>query len=224
MSVAKAYLQILQPPAASGGSPGAQIRRIEMTFNPKELTLKRTAKYEAKASKKNQPPEYKGLEPGSISVEVFLDSELCGNVTKAVDELFGCLEPVAKQKTTNPSPPYVTFGWGPHTYLTGVVKSVSAKFTMFDASGNPVRATCTVDIQEAKKAPGKTNPTSGGLTPRNAVTVARGDTLMSVAWQEYSQPAFWRAVAAANGIDDPLRVAPGTILLLPTAQDAALLS
>lgn len=224
MGVAKAYIQILTPPSKAGGSPGAAMKRIELTFNPKELTVKRTAKYEAKQSKKPQPPEYKGLEPGTISVEVFLDKELCGPVTKAVDELFGCLEPVAKQKATNPSPPYVTFGWGQHTYITGVVKSVSAKYVLFDAEGDPVRATCTVDIQEAKKEPARTNPTSGGLTPRNAVTVSHGDTLMSVAWQEYAQPGYWRAVAAANGIDDPMRLVPGTVLLLPTADDAAKLA
>jgi hypothetical protein len=224
MSLAKAYLKLRQPPAAANGEPGGQIGQIDFTFNPKELTVKRSAKYEAKASKKNQPPAYVGLEPGVISVEVFLDKELSGDVPKAVDRLFDCMQPVPKGKDRNPSPAYVTFGWGSLTYLTGQVKSVTAKYTLFDNSGTPIRAVCTIEIQEAKRGPAKTNPTSGGLVPRSVHVLAQGDTLMSVAYEEYGRPSYWRAVAAANGIDDPLSVPIGTILLLPTSTDAAGLS
>lgn len=221
MSKAKAYLEILQPPSSAGGKPATSGEKVNFTFNPKELTLKRSAKYEAKAAKKSQPPEYKGLEPGSISVEVFLDRELCGDIAAAVAKLFSCLEPVPKNREKNPSPPYVSFGWGTHHYLTGVVKSVTAKYTLFDVNGNPIRATCTVDLQESAKPLGKTNPTSGGLTPRHAHTVSAGDSLMSVAYAEYGDPSYWRAVATANGIDDPMRLRPGAVLLLPIADDAA---
>jgi len=224
MTLAKAYLKIRQPPAVANGEPGGEIGRIEFSFNPKELTIKRTAKYEAKASKKEQAPAYVGLEPGAISVEAFLDRELCPNVSKAVDRLFDCLDPVSKGKDTNPSPPYVSFGWGPVTYLTGQVKSVTAKYTLFDMDGAPIRAVCTIEIQEAKKGPAKTNPTSGGLVPRSAHLLAQGDSLMSVAYQEYGRPAYWRGVAQANKIDDPLSVPIGTLLLLPTAADAAAMS
>jgi hypothetical protein len=224
VSVTKAHLRIRFPPSTANGEPGAEISRIDLVFNPKELTVKRSAKYEAKATKKNNPPTYVGLEPGSISVEVFLDRELCEKVPRgvvgAVDQLFGCLEPVPKQQETNPSPPYVTFGWGSHTYLTGQVKSVTAKYTLFDTSGNPIRAVCTMEIQEARTGPAKTNPTSGGLQPRNAHRVAQGDSLQSIAYQEYGDPTLWRAVAAANGIDDPCRLRAGAVLLLPSADDA----
>jgi nucleoid-associated protein YgaU len=224
MTMAKAYLQLLNPPSQAGGQPGGSIKRIELTFNPKELTVKRTAKYEDRATKKSAPPEYKGLEPGSISVEVFLDKELCGDVSQAVTTLFSCLEPVSQNKYTNPTPPVVTYGWGKHTYVTADEKSVSTKYTLFDNAGNPIRATCTVDIQEAKQAPARTNPTSGGIAPRSVHTMSLGDTLMSVAWQEYAKPAYWRAVAKANGIDDPQRVPLGTVLLLPSPQDAGQLA
>ena len=42
-----------------------------------------------------------------------------------------------------------------------------------------------------------------------------GDTLHSVAYAEYGNPGFWRVLAEANGVDDPLRIAPGTALLIP---------
>jgi hypothetical protein len=34
---------------------------------------------------------------------------------------------------------------------------------------------------------------------------------------------LWRALATFNGIDDPLRVTPGTRLLIPTSDEAVAL-
>ena len=38
-------------------------------------------------------------------------------------------------------------------------------------------------------------------------TVTAGDSLASLAYREYGDPALWRALARYNGIDDPIRVA-----------------
>jgi hypothetical protein len=217
----KAQLRVIDPPSRGDGKPGGTRDTIELTFNPKELTVKRAAKYEAKSTKKDQPPQYQGVEPGSISVEVFLDRELCPKgVPQTVTSLFACLDPVDQSQANNPAPPYVVFGWGSITYITGVVKSVTAKYTLFDPEGVPIRAVCTVEIQEAVASPAKTNPTSGGVAPRRAHTVTTADTLMSIAQREYAKPAFWRAVAIANGIDDPLKLTPGDTLLLPLPEEA----
>ena len=51
-----------------------------------------------------------------------------------------------------------------------------------------------------------------------------GDSLHSVAQREYGKPALWRGLAAANGIDDPLRVPVGTSVLIPPREDAENLS
>jgi nucleoid-associated protein YgaU len=48
-----------------------------------------------------------------------------------------------------------------------------------------------------------------------------GDTLQSVAYTELGNPAYWRAIAELNGIDDPQRVTAGTTLLIPSVADAA---
>jgi nucleoid-associated protein YgaU len=51
-------------------------------------------------------------------------------------------------------------------------------------------------------------------------TVA-GDTLQVIAYREYHRPGYWRALAETNGIDDPLRLRPGTTILIPPQTDAA---
>ena len=48
-----------------------------------------------------------------------------------------------------------------------------------------------------------------------------GDSLASVAFGEYGDPTAWRALAAFNEIDDPLRVPTGRVLLLPTPEELA---
>jgi nucleoid-associated protein YgaU len=47
-----------------------------------------------------------------------------------------------------------------------------------------------------------------------------GDTLASIAFQEYEDPTKWRAVAEANKIDDPMRIKPGTVLTVPDRREA----
>ena len=45
--------------------------------------------------------------------------------------------------------------------------------------------------------------------------VKRGQSLATIAAQEYGNPRAWRVIAQANGIDDPLGLVPGMRLLLP---------
>ena len=48
-----------------------------------------------------------------------------------------------------------------------------------------------------------------------------GESLHSIAYAEYGLASYWRALAAFNGIDDPMRLRPGVRILLPTAEEAA---
>jgi nucleoid-associated protein YgaU len=68
-------------------------------------------------------------------------------------------------------------------------------------------------------SPGHTNPTSGGPAGRRSHTIGAGDTLHSIAQREYGKPGLWRGLADVNGIDDPLRVAVGTSVLIPPRED-----
>jgi nucleoid-associated protein YgaU len=46
------------------------------------------------------------------------------------------------------------------------------------------------------------------------------DSLAAVAYREYGNAALWRGIAAFNEIDDPLRVAAGTRILVPSRGEA----
>jgi len=222
----KAQLTMYTP--NPGGSAGAKRGSIVFQFNPKEVTIAKSAKWErkpTKGSKKAGPPEFTGAEPAKLTLEMFFDatSSRDGSVVKAVEDLLTCCVPTeesAGQK--KPTPPIVVLHWGSTACFPGFVTSVSAKFTLFHHDGTPIRAVCSVQIEEM---PGeefrKQNPTSGSHEVRRVHRTVAGDTLASVAFAEYGDPTAWRAVAAFNEINDPLRVSTGTVLLLPTPEELA---
>ncbi|MCB0969454.1 MAG: hypothetical protein KDB37_21670, partial [Ilumatobacter sp.] len=52
-------------------------------------------------------------------------------------------------------------------------------------------------------------------------SLVQGDSLAGIAHRELGDAKLWRVIADMNGIDDPLAVPPGTVVLLPSADDAA---
>lgn len=219
-----AKLELLEP-GSEPGRPGPIIKTLQFQLNPKELTMAKTAKWEKKSQKKASsapPASYQGPDPQKLTVEMYFDASLArdDSVVTQVEELFKATAPTEKSKSTKtPSPPWVRFMWGGLSGFVGYVTSVSAKYTLFSPAGKPLRAVCTVAMEELASEMGKQNPTSGGLQPRRLHVVREGDTLASIAFREYGDPALWRALADVNGIDDPMRIPPGRSILLPVAEE-----
>ena len=208
----------LHEPSKDGRSMGGARHKIHFSFNPKELTVQRTADWKTNSSKKPHPPEYNGAKGGTVTLEMFLDASGGGTVKTTVDTLLDAVLP-AKDSDTKQKPvaPYASFGWGNETYVRcAVVKSVSAKYTRFDLSGRAIRAVVTVTLEEVMPSLVRQNPTSGGLGAESVHLTRAGDTLASIANAELGSPNRWRAIAEANGIDDPLRLRAGRRLIVPT--------
>ncbi|MEV0292378.1 LysM peptidoglycan-binding domain-containing protein [Nocardia sp. NPDC050710] len=221
-----AFLEVRDPPVDKGSlQPGPRRGQIDFQFNPKELSVTKSAKWNRdaqKGSKKSGVPEFKGADPAKLTLEMFLDAseKQDTKVVDTVERLFACCIPTDESHDKKKaSPPWVIFHWGGLTGFTAYVSSVAVKYTLFTAGGLPIRGTATVTIEEIAGDQPKQNPTSGSLTARKVHTVIAGDTLASIAWREYGDPALWRAVALANDIDDPMRLRPGAELLIPAAEE-----
>ncbi len=224
----KARLEVVEPPSPATKPPSLRGggRQITFQFNPREYTVKKTAKWERKAEKgaeQTAVPEFMGPEPRSLDLEMFLDhSDGSGDVAADVEALFDCLKPTAKSLSANkPSPPWVVFGWGSTVSIVAIVKSVSARFSLFRPDGTPIRAVCNVSLEEVPTEAPRQNPTSGSLTALRTHRVVAGDSLASIAYDEYEDARLWRALAEANHLDDPMRLPPGTELLVPSPAEAA---
>ena len=104
-------------------------------------------------------------------------------------------------------PPLVQFQWGGIISFPAYVSQVNVKYTRFASNGVPIRAVCTVNLEEMPPGNSKQNPTSGVLAVERVHTMVAGDHLALVAYKEYGSAAMWRPLAAYNGIDDPMRIA-----------------
>jgi nucleoid-associated protein YgaU len=222
----KASLTMYDPTPAGGGSkPGARRGAIAFQFNPKEVTIAKTANWKrdpATRAKKAGPAQFIGAEPCKLTVEMFFDATGAqdGSVVATVEQLFSCCVPTeqsAGQKKH--SPPIVVLHWGSISSFPAFITSVSAKYTLFNGQGLPIRALVSVAMEEMPGEPFRQNPTSGSQDVRRVHRTVAGDTLASVAYSEYGDPTQWRALAAYNGIDDPMRVRTGTALLLPVPEE-----
>ena len=223
-TVTKASLSIMLP---TPNGPGAQIDDVTFQFNPKEYSLQKSANWKSKPAKgaKQAPmPEFQGADPRSITIEIFLDATDSDSrdITRDVEKLLGCCTPLDQTVGQNkPSPPFVIFSWGTQSSVAAYVKQVQIKYTLFRPDGTPIRATGSMQLQEIPATPPRQNPTSGGLTARRSHKVIAGDSLAAIAHAEYGTPTLWRAVAVANGIDDPFRLPLGMDLLVPPESEAA---
>jgi hypothetical protein len=205
------------------GPPDKTIKTIKMGLNPKDLKIGGSSKWNDKPQKGNgDHAEYLGAERRQLSFEMLLDGvemQTPEELQADVDLLFACL--AAREETKrnkNPAPSFVQLAWGA-TNFTGTLQKLDVTYTMFDANGGPLRAKCSLSVREYVAAAAKQNPTSGAIRSYQRRQVERGQSLAHIADEEYGVPTFWRAIAAFNGIDDPMRVRPGSVVLLPDRSD-----
>jgi len=112
--------------------------------------------------------------------------------------------------------------WGSFVSPVSLVKNIDVEFSSFNSDGTPTRAVGKMTLQQYPVPEGAQNPTSGGELVRRSSQVFEGDTLAHVSYREYRVPARWRDLAEANGIDDPMRVAPGDMLVIPALEELPL--
>ncbi|MFD9941006.1 hypothetical protein ACFWYW_10110 [Nonomuraea sp. NPDC059023] len=224
-SLERAYLELLHPPSGGFGKPGTRYDTIGFQFNPNELSFTKAARWRRspqRNTRKSGVPQFQGPEPCKLTLEMFFDASdtMDDKVVKAVEKLFTCVVPTDRTLANAQScPPWVVLRWGLLNGFTAFVSDVAARFTLFTPGGLPIRAVCSVTMEEVAGVPSKQNPTSGALGAVEVHVVVAGETLAAVAYRAYGDPALWRAVAEANDVDDPLRLRPGTRLLLPTIEE-----
>ncbi len=212
-----------QAQAAVGGN---MANKVTFLFNPQSYSISKDANWfrlDDATAMETATPVWRGAGARTMSVEVMLDASFSSNggIQPDVDLLFACCQPTMMSLLMQmPSPPFVIFGWGLTIGFLSYMRSVNAQYSLFRPDGTPLRATASLVMEEIPLNIPAQNPTSGGRVRRTRTVIA-GDTLQSIARSEYGKPTLWRAIANANDIDDPLRLAPGTTLLIPPRTEAS---
>ena len=104
---------------------------------------------------------------------------------------------------------------GKTTLFIGVLASVNQHITLFMDDGTPVRATMDCTFREFDSDSDTVRDELNSPDVDKRYVVRPGDTLTRIAAELYSDQSLWRVIADANGIDNPRRLTPGQVLLIP---------
>lgn len=198
--------------------------KVTFHFNPTSYSVEKAASLRPAPSPApgGRPTVFIGSEPRTLSLNgVLFDAWESGDdVSKPIVLLMSWLNATSESAGRGqPAPPTVILQWNEPTGFKAYLSKVTASYLMFRRDGTPVRATANMSLVERlEPAPGP-NPSSRGLAGYRTQTVVAGQSLQSIAHEEYGDPTAWRTIAEANGIDDPLRLAPGTRLRVPPASE-----
>ena len=205
-------------------------RKLPFMYNPAELTTAKSANWnrpQQKGAGSAGKPQFTGAGPQTVQMEIWFDAwdAADADVARSVMTLFEWTKPtphVDHQEAAAPAGPGVRMGQQPDPRGPQVLPQDGQRQV------RPVQARRDAGPGERDDQPrgGPGGPaeartrSSGSRESRRSHLVGAGDSLHSVAYREYGDASLWRGIAAFNEIDDPLRVAAGTRLLVPTADEA----
>jgi len=188
---------------------------IPVMFNPPEYQLQRTNQF-AEVGIPGLGSSLIQFVRGSaqtLTMELFFDTTELGIDVRVFTEL------VIRLSALNPdthAPPRLLFLWGSLVFPC-VLESVRQTFDYFNALGLPLRARLQVTLRGDDKLDellARIPLLSADRTKRRVFKA--GDTLQSIAAEEYGDPRQWRPIATASRIDNPLTVEIGKALIVPT--------
>jgi Contractile injection system tube protein len=204
-TVTKAFLQ----PLPKG-------KAIEVHFNPASLvySLENSTKQQGRDPKRRQ---YAGQFTGKLTMDLQFDTTATGDdVRKITNQVALFMESSAqsskaasKSGANAPAQPVVAFQWGTYIFK-GIMESFKETIDYFSADGVPLRALVSIGLArqdnvfgEDRKLPG-TNVGAGDVvaTSSSVVPSAHTDSVTSAATKG-GDPTASRALAAANGIENP---------------------
>jgi len=201
---------------------------VSVQFNPQTLKVSFSNQNRGGDQPGGSSRQFVGSGTSRLDVELLFDTTADGSdVRKATEKIafFIKAKPDQNDRNNRRVPPVLSFEWGTFIFR-GNVESIGETLDYFSEEGVPLRATISLNIsrQEIEFVFGQPGQGGGGGSggaggaPGQAtgatspLAAARpGDNLQSLAARNGSS-ADWKAIAAANNIDDPLRLNAGALI------------
>jgi nucleoid-associated protein YgaU len=220
--MALAHLTIrYETPTGTEKNPFDGAEELKAMFNPAQISQSRHVNWTEVPSQGDDPPSltYASTPAETVNIELFFDTTEKTDTAAAGDvrEWTSKIYALTMLLPGKHRPPLCQLFWGgQHTFFQGVLEHADLVYKYFLLDGTAVRAKATCrfkgwDIQLEQQGKEKQS-----TDVEKSHVVRRGETLASIAHRQLHDPALWRVIAAANHITDPLTLAPGRRLRIPT--------
>jgi nucleoid-associated protein YgaU len=189
---------------------------IKVCFNPTEYSVEYSASFQEAAPPGLSNPVVQFVNGNArvLTMDLLFDTFTDGGRRNVLDLTRPLTHLVSIDEDLH-APPRVKFRWGVFEFVA-VVEKISQKLTMFTSDGTPVRATLNVTFKQYRTiAEQLENPRLNSADKTKRRVMESHDSIWLMAAREYGEPRYWRLIARHNDIDDPRRITPGTVLVLP---------
>ena len=193
---------------------------IPVQFNPSAYSVEENNSFSEKKlmGLKGIVNQFIGSKKSDLTLELMFDSTSLGTDVRSLIKPFDLIVDI---DNTLHAPPPCSFVWGTFLY-EGIVTLFKKEFTFFFSTGTPARVKVSITLKpyaSVKKKVKGLNFQSSDISKKRIFL--EGDTLFSMAYKEYKNPALWRKIAEENEIDNPLDIPFGKELLLPSKEKDA---
>lgn len=201
---------------AEKNQEGDFAEEIEVLFNPNQVQIDKIG---WTYGEKGEPIASTDL--ATLNITLFFDTTLSSsppdNVQEYTKKVFTLTQPRIGKAVKRPPRCQLVWGkiGGSNNILLpdGFLESVSKTLTHFLEDGTPVRATLNCTFREW--ATGEDRKKAENLIDDPIRIVRRGETLSSIAYEEYGDPTLWRTIADENRLYNPRNITPGLVLTIP---------
>jgi hypothetical protein len=186
---------------------------VPIQFNPQTLKVS----FQNKTAGGEQPGGASKQAVGNfstkLSVELLFDTSAEGtDVRKYTKDISFFIRPDPDSGSAANServPPGVQFEWGSFIFR-GVMDSIDETLDYFSEEGVPLRATISLSITRQEFELKQRNGAAGGGGQPLEPAELR-DSIQALAGRD-GKSGDWKLIAAANNIDDPLRLSAGALI------------
>jgi hypothetical protein len=209
---------------ATDGDPS---RKVDVQFNPQTLKVTFANNNKGGDQPGGSSKQFVGSGTTKLAVELLFDTSADGSDVRKKTEavaFFIKADPASGGGGSKSSrvPPGIQFSWGSFVFR-GIVDSMEETLDYFSEEGVPLRANIALGIsrQEIEFLPGEQGQGGGGGAPTNlalkplkmapASDKAKDNSVQGMAGND-AKNGGWKGIAAANNIDDPLRLSAGALI------------
>lgn len=197
-------------------------QKVEVQFNPESLKLTYANQIVqpqgGDQASGNAGRQFVGAGTTKLSLQLWFDvaamqKDPVDDVRRLTQKVVYFMMPQASESDAGKLvPPGLRFAWGSFLF-DGMVEGMEETIEFFSPDGKPLRASITLNLSQQKilKAKFEGDGKVPSLPGHKPLTSAKdGDSLQNMAAK--NGKGNWQSIAAANGIEDPLRLSPGQLI------------